>query len=167
MKSDRRQLSPAEALARAEALCARSEQCEWEIREKLRRWGVAASEYDGIIDSLIGRRFVDDARYAAAYVRAKQRGNRWGRWKIAAGLAARHIPRPLAESALQQVSQAEWLEAAAGLARAKARTLDDPASFEGRGKIARFLLGRGYEGSVVERAVAMALSRNNDEDEYI
>lgn len=162
MRSDR-ELAPKEALARAEALCARSEQCEWEIREKLRRWGVDPSAHDGIIDSLVERRFVDDARYAGAYVRAKQRGNRWGRWKIAAGLAAKRVAKLLVERALAEVTPGEWLSAAVGLARAKVRTLEDPGSYESRMKLARFLMGRGYEASVVERAVAAALRPRDDE----
>ena len=57
MAFQRKQISAENALMRLEALCARSEHCEWELREKLRGWNVAVSEVDGILASLAKHRF--------------------------------------------------------------------------------------------------------------
>ena len=43
-------------------LCARSEQCEYDIREKLRRKMLPIADIDRIICFLIENRFIDDLR---------------------------------------------------------------------------------------------------------
>ena len=59
-------LEPARARLRLEELCARSEHCEGELREKLRKWLVSEADADTILSSLRRRRYVDDERFADA-----------------------------------------------------------------------------------------------------
>lgn len=147
----RRQLSADEAIIRLETLCAASEQCRADLREKLRRWQV--DDADRIIDELARRKFVDDARFARAYVRDKYRFARWGRAKIVMGLRAKHIGRDDIDEALSEIDADEYESILATLLRAKVRMARIADDYEGRGKLFRFAASRGFESSLVSRLI--------------
>ena len=54
-------------------LCARSEHCQYELTEKMRRWGMAPEAQARVMARLVGERYVDDERYCRAFVRDKIR----------------------------------------------------------------------------------------------
>lgn len=148
-------VSPEMALSRLEALCARSEQCTFDLRRKLSTWGVAADSADKIVMRLERDGFVDDARYAVAYVRDKYRFARWGRNKIRMGLAAKRISSTDVRQALAAIDDDEYREIMAALLRAKARVLGIAAGCEYADKVRlmRFGVSRGFEYDLVTNAV--------------
>ena len=77
-----KQLSPEEALHRAAALCSAGEQCIFDIREKLLRWGIAPNDSKEIIEKLIQGKFIDEERYCKSFVNDNFRFNKWGKVKI-------------------------------------------------------------------------------------
>lgn len=95
MISKKTEISPDKALERLEALCAKSERCTEEVRRKLYAWRIGPEDIDSIISSLKERRYIDDERFAHAYVRDKWLFSHWGRRKILMGLAAKRIPSDL------------------------------------------------------------------------
>ena len=86
-----KQLSPEKALMRLEELCARAEHSSGELRRKLYGWRISGTDADDIIESLRRRRFVDDERFARAFVRDKYRFNHWGRLRIRIELRAKGV----------------------------------------------------------------------------
>ena len=88
MAFTRKQISKDNARMRLENMCARSEHCEWELKEKLKRWMISSADAEEILMVLRKGRFYDDRRFASAYVRDKMLYNRWGRRKIVYGLMA-------------------------------------------------------------------------------
>lgn len=150
-----RPMDPARALVRLEELCARSEQCEGELREKLRKWSIPSNKASEIIASLRSRRFVDDARFARAYVRDKFRFSHWGRRKIEMYLRQKRVEQDIIDVALDEIDPEDYLLLLRRLLSAKAATLrDDPGSFEARNKLYRFAIGRGFEPSVISQALS-------------
>lgn len=147
----KRELTRKEALARLEELCVRGEQCTADLRQKLHRWGVAAP-YDDIIDRLVEHNFVNDERFARAYVRDKYRFDRWGRMKIARGLIAKCVPQSVIREALSEVDVKEYATNCYKLLAAKRRQLDP--SLDGwtmREKLMRFAAARGYEAGLIAK----------------
>ena len=142
------------AKMRLEALCAASEQCTADLREKLRRWGVAADEAEAVIESLRSRRFVDDARFARAYVRDKYRFARWGRHKIVMGLRAKRISADDIDAALAEIDLDEYEELLTQLLRSKVRSGRLSREWPDRAKLLRFAASRGFESSLITRIVA-------------
>lgn len=139
------------ALARLEELCARSEQCCFDLRSKLYRWKVE-QPHDPIIERLLERRFVDDERFARAFVRDKYRFDRWGRIKIAHALAAKRIERPIISSALEEIEPREYAINCFKLLKAKRKSLpDDIEPYDARSKLMRYAAGRGYEPNLIIR----------------
>ena len=137
-----------QALIRLETLCARSEQCQWELTRKMSTWGIDSSTQDKIMRSLIDRRFVDDHRFAQAYCRDKFSFSRWGRLKINAGLMQRFISANDIEDALSLIEDADYEAALVALLRFKVKTIAEPQSYEGKTKLFRFAVSRGFEPSV-------------------
>ena len=72
-------------------LCARSEQCEADIRQKLYRLGLSSGEVQQIVSQLIDEKFIDNARFARSFARDKCRFSCWGRHKIRLALAAKRL----------------------------------------------------------------------------
>ena len=148
-------MTPEQALARLQAQCSRSEMCCGQVRKRLRRWSVAQqqkgmpgfsdSQMEGIVESLVKDRFVDDARFAGAYVRDKSRFSGWGDVKIAYNLKGLGVEESVVKKAiaenmgsfppdrLKETLQKKWNSLKCGL------TLQQK-----REKVLRFALGRGF-----------------------
>ncbi len=149
----RHQLTTKDALARAEYLCARSERCKAEISEKLRQWGVGSSDVEKILESLERRRFIDERRYAEAFVRSKFLFSRWGRVKIGQALSVKRIPSDYVDAALELIDEDEYAAAAFLVVKRRAGELSLPLSREYGAQVARFAMGRGFEWRYVKMAL--------------
>lgn len=145
-------IDPDTALTRLERLCARAEHSESELTDKLRRWGVGPADSLRIMDSLRERRYVDDTRFARAFVRDKYRFARWGRAKIRMALTAKHIAHDTIAEALDEIEDDIYTENLRLIIAAKQRSLGAEAeSYGGRTKVYRFALSRGYESALIAR----------------
>ena len=51
------------------ALCAQAEHCQYEMLEKMRRWELSEEAQARVMAKLIKERYVDDERYAHAFVK--------------------------------------------------------------------------------------------------
>lgn len=150
MPSPSKPISAEKALARLEALCARSEQCEGELLGKMRRWGLASEDASRVLASLKSRRFVDNSRYASAFVRDKYRFSRWGRRKIAYVLSGKGVSRADVESAMDEIDVAEYRSILAGLVKARAAVMGEEAyTYDGRTRLFRMAASRGYESDEI------------------
>ena len=58
-------------LAKAERYCANEEQCRTSVRKKLCDWGATPDSSNKIVTRLIDQGFIDERRYARAYVSTK------------------------------------------------------------------------------------------------
>ena len=146
-------MTPQDALMRLETLCAQSEQCTCDLRQKLYRWGISSSNSEKIITKLIKTRFVDDARFAVAYCRDKYRFNRWGRLKIVYGLRAKQITSGDINEALNAIDEKEYEEILTSVVKSKASTIKDVNTYEGRTKLFRSVASRGYESSLIAQII--------------
>ena len=149
----RKPLTPEAAQIRAEELCARAEHSAGEIRDKLRRQGIATADAEAIIARLIKNRFIDDARFARAYVRDKVEFARWGRRKIALGLYQKRVDRSVATEALDEIDPDRYADILRSVLDAKRRTIADANTYEGRTRLFRFAISRGYEPDLVARII--------------
>ena len=146
-------VTPQDALMRLETLCAQSEQCTYDLRQKLYRWGISSTDSESIINKLIKTRFVDDSRFAVAYCRDKYRFNRWGRMKIVYGLRAKQISSHDIQEALTAIDDSEYEEILVSVVKAKASAIKDVDTYEGRTKLFRSVASRGYESSLIVKII--------------
>lgn len=137
---------------RLAGLCARSEQCESDLRKKIFRTGLSQLQADEIIDYLRANRYLDDYRYARAYYSDKIRFSGWGMMKIRRGLLAKRIPAEAISEAESQIDRSEYLDALKKVGIAKARTLELSLP-ENRAKLFRYLASRGFESEIISKFI--------------
>lgn len=141
------------AYLRLSALCASSEQCKSDVRRKMQRWELSDEEQERVLRRLVDEGFIDEARYAVAFVRDKSRYNRWGCQKIRCELMRRNIPSSIIESALHEIDEADNLETLRQIISTKRRTVKGKSDYEIRGKLIRFALSRGFDMADILKAV--------------
>lgn len=134
-----------QGLQRAAGLCSQSEHCVADITEKLLRWGVSREDSDRIIDRLIDEKYIDESRYALAYVRDKVRFSHWGRVKIKSMLRMLRISEQDISNAFDSFDEDEYLGVLEGVIESKRKTLPEAESYASRVKLIRFALQRGFE----------------------
>lgn len=82
--------------------CAYQERCRSEVITKMRQIGADNRQCTEMLAIMEQEGFVDDERFARAYVRGKLRINGWGRLKIRNGLRAKLIDSKLIETVLKE-----------------------------------------------------------------
>lgn len=138
-------------ISRLQALCSRREMCSAQVRGKLE--GVVSAgrlgpgEVEQVLEALIRERFVDDERFAGAFVRDKAGLSGWGKTKIAFQLRRYCLPegvinRALAENYPEEEVQTEVLRRLVERKMASLRREEDER--KKREKVIRFALGRGF-----------------------
>lgn len=138
-----------EAFGRAAQLCAGSEHCAWDIRQKLCKWGIGKADTDKIIEKLYDENYIDDKRFARAYSIDRLRFSHWGRIKIKAMLQGMGIPGSAIQHGLEQIDGQEYREVMEHIIAQKDKTLVEGDPYTRRMKLMRFAAGRGFELSEI------------------
>ncbi len=160
----RKIVSEQQATARLEALCARAEHCSGELLDKLWRMGIERNTARRIVDSLIDRRFVDDRRFARAYINDKLRFAHWGRRKITLGLMQKRVDRNIIDEAIDHIDRKLYISTLRRVLENKTATLpeDTPlSSHEGRVKLFRHAISRGFESQLVANIIRQIATENH------
>ena len=79
-----------QALASLMRLCARAERSSGDAMRLMGTWGVPTQERGAVLQRLIKERFIDDRRYAEAFVREKINLSAWGEYKIRTALRRKY-----------------------------------------------------------------------------
>ena len=153
-----------EILYKLAAKCSTSEQCLSDIETKLSRYDLTEEERTRILRHLIEEKYIDDRRYAEAFVRDKYRFNKWGRIKIAQGLRMKGIDRETIDAAMEAIDEAEYLDILRDLIRAKRKSTRGKNDYEINGKLMRFATGRGFEYAAIRQCLGAAADDFDDWD---
>ncbi|MBO5612316.1 MAG: RecX family transcriptional regulator [Prevotella sp.] len=149
-----KELTEKEVLSRLQTLCARSEHCSHEMREKMMRWGVASDVQDKIVDRLIDDKFIDDERFARVFISDKLRFNHWGRRKIEQALFQKRIPKQISQPILNEITDQEYIEQLLPLIKSKRKSLSSVEDdYELRQRLVRFALQRGFTFDVIRQVI--------------
>lgn len=153
MQTSKKKVSKDEAFLKLSALCAGAEYCEHDLRKKMHKWEMPEGAEDEVIQQLVKERFVDEERYAHAFVREKFRFNRWGRVRIAQELKMRHISPMVIEDALEEIPADDNIETLKALIETKRKSVKGKSDYEIKCKLIRFALSRGFTMDEVEKAL--------------
>lgn len=159
---NKREKTPEQALRSLMNLCVKAERSEFDVRRLLERWGVAEEERQRIVDTLVRERFVDNRRYAEAYVREKVRFSGWGRYKIRAALRAKRIDESIVEEALEQVDGASMREKLEHRLQMKMNRTRARDAYDLRGKLVRYGVGLGFDTDTVLEVVERLMKERGE-----
>ncbi len=145
-------MDAARCLSRLQKLCSKAEYCKADVYRK------ALKDLEGdeeaaakVVEALQADKYIDDARYAAAYAREKATLQGWGPVKIRFQLRGKGVSDEVIAAALEEIEPEKAESRLAKLLEAKAKTLKgDP---QGRLKLIKFALSRGYDYDVVKKMV--------------
>lgn len=142
---NRKPITEADALNRLAAYCSVSEHCRADVREKLQKWGLSAEATERIVSRLEEANFLDESRYAKAFVHDKLRFSGWGKRKIALALQQKHVARTTFQPFLDALNAEEYLQILRKALEQKARTLKaEDGDYQRRLKLTRFAMSRGF-----------------------
>ena len=149
----KKEITQQEAFLQLASLCAQAEHCEKEMRDKLKRWGIDESAQNHIIERLINERYIDDERYARAFVKDKIRYNKWGRRKVQQGLWMKQIAPKIQQRVLDEIDDQEYLNVLRLLLKQKRKSVKAESDYELNQKLVRFALGRGFTFDIIRQCL--------------
>ena len=142
-----------EAYLQLAALCAQAEHCQQEMRDKMRRWELDETIQGRVLQRLIKERYVDDERYARAFVKDKIRYNKWGRRKVQQALWQKRIDADIQQRVLDEIDEKEYLDILRPLLRQKRKSVKAANDYELNQKLVRFALGRGFTFDIIRQCL--------------
>jgi len=137
------------ALEKAMAQCSRREYCSDDIRNKLSLWGVDNDDIGKILRILISDNFINEPRYATAFVRDKFKYNKWGKVKISAHLRGKKVPQDIISSALDSIDNNLYIKLLRELIEAHRKSVKAKNQYDLKAKLLRYGLSKGFESSLV------------------
>lgn len=138
-----------EGLEKMAKFCAYQERCQSEVKTKLYGTGLSSDEIDNIICELIEQDFLNEERFAQAYVRGKFRHKSWGKVKIKQHLVQKGISSYCIKKGFQEIATADYYNKLHTLIEKKSKTLTEENPFLRNQKLARYLIGKGFESEIV------------------
>lgn len=132
-------------------LCSRSEQCSADIRKKIIAFEIMDDLVEEIISKLRAEKFLDDERYAKAYISDKFRFNKWGKIKLRYYLKAKGLQDNIIEKGLQEINADQYKKVLVDTLKEKAKKVKSDNIFDKMGQIIRYAQSRGFEPEIIHR----------------
>ncbi len=142
-----------EAYLTLAALCAQAEHCQWDMTQRMQRWQLDAGAQARVMQRLVEERYVNDERYARAFVKDKVRYNHWGRRKVEQALWQKHIADDIRQQVLDEVDDDVYVDVLRPLLEQKRRSTRAANDYEMNQKLTRFALGRGFTFDVIRQCL--------------
>ena len=133
------------SLNKAMAQCSRREFCVSDIRTKLESWSVVENDTQRIISELIKENFINEERFAKAFVRDKFIYNKWGKIKLASHLKVKMIPGNIIKLALDSIDNELYIKTLNRLITSHKRTVKAKNKYDLKAKLLRYGLSKGFE----------------------
>ncbi len=153
-KSDNsKTLSEKEAIRALTALCSKKELCVSEIARKIRIWEFDNSTSLKIIEFLLKNNFVNEQRYANAFVNDKFKFNKWGKYKIENSLKAKFIPETIIDNALQLIPKEDSNKQIFDQLFKKLKSIKSTDKYQIRSKLYRFGISRGFDPDAIQISI--------------
>ena len=149
----KKEMTEQEAFLQLAAICAQAEHCEQEMRDKMKRWGLDETVQNRVIDRLTKERYIDQERYARAFVNDKIRYNKWGRRKVQQALWQKRIDNDIQQRVLDEIDDNEYLAVLRPLLKQKRKSIRAASAYEENQKLVRFALGRGFTFDIIRQCL--------------
>ena len=137
-------LTPEMALQKMRKYCDYQERCHQDVRSKLLELQVYGSGLEETMSALIQEGYLNEERFAKAFVSGKFRIKRWGKNKIRQELKARHVSDYCIQSGLNQIDDEDYN-------RTIIYNIDKAISSGSKTKhdILQYTYRKGFEGDLV------------------
>lgn len=154
--------SEQQAYLKLAELCARGEHCQYELTEKMRKWHIEETAQASIMARLIKEQYVDDERFARAFVNDKIKYSRWGRRKVEQALWQKHIDANIAQQVLDDIEDDTYIAILSPMLKQKRKSIIAKNDYERDMKLIKWALGRGFTIDIIRQCITV-----ENEDEFL
>ncbi|WP_407557030.1 regulatory protein RecX [Winogradskyella sp. 4-2091] len=138
-----------EAKRKLESYCAYQERCHKEVRTKLKDMRMIPEAIDVILVHLIEHNFLNEERFAQAFVRGKFRIKKWGKNRLVRELKQREISKYSIDNALKEIDLDDYYQTLDELTQKRIAQVKENNVFKKKKKVADYLLYRGWESHLI------------------
>jgi regulatory protein len=139
-----------QAIQKLKQYCAYQERCHSEVKNKLAEYGLFGEDADEVAALLIEENYLNEERFALAFVSGKYRLKQWGKTKIKYELQAKKVSTYCINLALKSIESEAYDANFKKLFDKKLATLKSEKNiFTKKTKLRSYLLSKGYEHAVI------------------
>ncbi len=133
--------------------CAWRDRCTAEVEKKLLELDTPSEKIAQLIQWLEDEKYLDETRFANAYVRGKFSSNQWGKIRIIAELRSRNIAESIIREALNSIDPEDYFETLLRLANNKYTSLKGKDVQVKKQKTLAYLSYKGFENDLIWEAL--------------
>lgn len=142
-------LTPAQAWEKIKYYCAYQERSHQETKDKLYQFGLNTAEVDEQLARLIEENFLNEERFAIAFVGGKFRMKKWGRIKIKSELKMKRVSPYNIAIAMKEINEEDYQAVMEKLIAEKWAEFKSDQYIVRQVKTIRYMLQKGYETELV------------------
>ncbi|WP_242156226.1 regulatory protein RecX [Aestuariivivens sediminis] len=142
-----------EAIKKLEYYCAYQERCHKEVRQKLLGMRMIPEAIDHIMVHLIEQNFLNETRYAKAFVQGKFRIKQWGKRRLTLELMKKDISKSLIHEVINDIHDNDYHQTLHNLAQKALAGITEKNRLKKKKKLSDYLLYRGWEPHLVYEKV--------------
>ncbi|WP_225046952.1 recombination regulator RecX [Lacticaseibacillus kribbianus] len=125
-----------------------------EVRRRLKKEELPESAIAPVIERLVDLNYLDDAKFARAFLHDNALMGSRGPKLVASALAQKGVPQPLIQAAIAEVPEADWATVATRVAEKAARQTQRKPLNDRRQKIRLALMQKGFDQDQSSAALA-------------
>jgi len=149
---------PFETREKIKRWCDMQERAHSEVLQKLKTWEVDTHDAEQILTELISENYINEERFARAFVSGKFRIKKWGWQKIKSTLRLKGVSNYSIELAKEEINDADYRHTMVELIRKKWPLIKANSAWEAKQKLLRYAAGRGYHPEEVHSVINNELS---------
>lgn len=130
--------------------CGYQDRCHQEVKEKLYSLKLGKASVEMLLSRLIEEDYLNEERYAKAFVGGHFRQKQWGKVKIAYALKQKRVSEYNIKKAMKEILEEDYLAVAEKLITTKWKTLKNEQYINRTAKTMAFLQQRGFEPSLIQ-----------------
>lgn len=125
-------------------LCSRAERSSGDAKRLMATWEVPEQDRIGVLRRLKEERFIDDERYATAFVREKVNLSGWGEYKIRSALRRKGIAEDIIARAIREISPEQSTQRLVERLQRKLKTVKYTSLYDLKNKLIRHGIALGF-----------------------
>ena len=138
-----------EATKKLEYYCAYQERCHKEVRQKLYGMDMIPEAIDMIVVYLIQHNFLNEERFAKAFVQGKFNVKKWGKHRLISELKQKDISKCNINLSINEISDENYFKTFNELAEKRVNAIKETHVLKKKKKFIDYFLYRGWESHLV------------------
>ncbi len=135
--------------------CSKGEKSKADVLKKLSYYDLSADQEAKIFETLKEESFVDERRYAEAFINDKLKFNKWGKMKIVQALRLKMIPEDIINESVHNIDDKEYMQILDTILKQKRKQINHTDANKIKTGLIRFALGRGFEYEKISQVLRL------------